>query len=284
MLCKSFVMKTEEYVICDTNVWYRLGEPGMYSKIEGYLEGRKLLITQLSYFELMTSRKLINNFEAVKFANNAINKYATVSLKNDIEQVLLELNVPFYKSEAVYVKNVINEINSSVIGVADFDSIKINLKQEISRREEKTEKIASEYQNKIECWRKKKNISKKHIRKCVVMQLKKDVMLYLFRHRMLSFPAIAKVLCKNSISVVFDLYVTCFTEFLWNLVQSNGSNKMVFKPNDYVDFRNLLFCTHDSKYLTLENATSQKIGGMLHRYGGKYELENAEEIKNILNS
>lgn len=56
---------------------------------------------------------------------------------------------------------------------------------------------------------------------------------------------------------------------------------MKISPNDYVDFRNLLYCTGNKKYLTLEKITGHRIGAMLRKYASSNEYDKADDIRKI---
>ena len=82
-------------IICDTNIWYRIGAKGIHQIKQYTGNDVKLCISHLSFFELISSNTINSDFSSFKWANNAINKYAKVLVPNDIEQVLLVLGVQF---------------------------------------------------------------------------------------------------------------------------------------------------------------------------------------------
>ena len=102
-------------IICDTNIWYRIGAKGIHQIKQYTGNDIKLYISHLSFFELISSNMINTDFEAFKWANYAIDKYAKILVPNDIEQVLLALDVQFIPKGNAYIIANIRKICQTIL-------------------------------------------------------------------------------------------------------------------------------------------------------------------------
>ena len=269
-------------VICDTNIWYRIGDKGIHPIKKHTGSDIKLCISSLSYLEIISSNSINTNFEAVKWANNAVNKYATILVANDIEQVLLALDVQFVPVNNLQVVENIRKVCKSILEATKPDELNYEYYDLINARSCASKNAIKDYQKLADRLNKCKNITLEKIKSRLAWKLMIDVFLYIARHKLKIRRRWYYIFCYQKYLSTFNLYFTCFANFLYAYIISQRTakkNPMKLKSNDYVDFRNLLYCTNEEKYLTLEKSTGNSIGGILRQYGSRYELEHAEKIK-----
>ena len=273
-------MKT---IICDTNIWYRIGDKGIHP-IKKYMGNDiKLCISHLSYLEIISSNSINKNFEAFKWANNAVNKYATVLVANDMEQVLLALNVKFVPVNNLQVVENIQRVCKSILDATKPDELNYEYDNLIHARSNASKHAIEDYQKLADRLNKRKNVTLEKIKSRLVWKLMKEVLRYVVKHNLKIRRRWYHIFCYQKYISTFNLYFTCLANYLYAYIISKRTARgepMKLKSNDYVDFRNLLYCTKNEKYLTLDKSTDNRIGGMLRRYGASYELECAEKIKN----
>jgi len=118
------VLKNESgLVICDTNIWYDLGENKInISQFEGY----KLCATYVSLNELFFSPNLIDNPILVKMATQALLINATEIILHDPLSHIIQLNNKNYSPNLKY-GNFILEKLKDFVKISDLD---IQLKNE----------------------------------------------------------------------------------------------------------------------------------------------------------
>lgn len=267
-------------IICDTNIWYRIGAKGIHQIKQYTGNDVKLCISHLSFFELISSNTINSDFGSFKWANNAINKYAKVLVPNDIEQVLLVLGVQFTPKNNVCIVENIRNISQTILEARCSADLNYEYENLIKARRNATQNTIKDYSDLVEKLSRKKIFSPEIIKARLIWKLMKEVCLYILKNKLIIKRGWYKLFSYRKYYSTFNLYFTCFSHFLYICVKSkNTSQQIKIKSNDYVDFRNLLYCVNDRKYLTLEKSTSNRIGGILRKYGADYELENAEQIK-----
>lgn len=69
--------------------------------------------------------------------------------------------------------------------------------------------------------------------------------------------------------------------YLYEAYKLNLKHKFKIKANDYVDFRNLLYCTDGCHYLTFEKNTKMGVAKMLKIYAPQFVVEHMEDIRNV---
>ncbi len=104
------------------------------------------------------------------------------------------------------------------------------------------------------------------------------------------FKHVKEYLARNSTQTIlnevdiqkFELFIDCFSLYLLDFVRKPNKK---FDKNDYIDFMNLLYCTNEFKYLTLESEKKNRLGKMLElsQYSNKYLLPDNKSIKDKLN-
>lgn len=255
----------KEKLICDTNVFYRFSNKGMIDELAQY----DLYVTNLTITEVISSNMLKNNFDEIKYFFNSLNKYSfKVLTQNIIQQILIENKIEFLATglEQENTKRLMKDfLNAKTDKDLTFDYIGL-----INQRKSETTKWAETIRIVIN------NIDS-------VTNLKKIVEVYLVR--------ITSEYCqKHNIKIdfskisfnKFDYLISVFSIYLNDLY--NKPEKKV-KPNDYVDFMNLIYCIDDFKYLTLETKNGG-VAGMISKspLKDKYGLANEILIKQILNS
>lgn len=269
-------------IICDTNVWYQLGRHGI-SGIKQFLPDSKLLITQLTYFELITTHNIDSNFNIVKDANIAIQKHGTFIIANDIQHVLRVFETQFIEYRGVDCKEIMLNINREIINADSSINLQYNYDEVSVGRREAAKRIAEQINNFIVDNLKKK-MTEDTFRHFVAYCLRRDTLLYLCRHRVVLKHHLFRVLSLNAYKKYFPLYINAFAGFLFTVYNKRKKKiPMKVSENDYIDFRNLIYCTGECKYLTLESTSGNRIGGMLKKHGNSYVYEHTEKIRTILN-
>lgn len=267
-------------IICDTNIWYRIGAKGIHQIKQYTGNDIKLYISHLSFFELISSNMINTDFEAFKWANYAIDKYAKILVPNDIEQVLLALDVQFIPKGNAYIIDNIRKICQTILEARTSADLNYEYEKLIEARRNATQNIIKHYSELVENLGRKNIITPEIIKARLTWSLMREVLFYIVKHRLIIKRGWYRLFNYKKYHSTLDLYLTCFSHFLYTCIKSkNTSQQIKIKSNDYVDFRNLLYCVNDRKYLTLEKSTSNRIGGILRKYGADYELENAEQIK-----
>jgi hypothetical protein len=261
-------------VICDINVWYRLGQVGIGSTPE--LLNYDMYLSNLSLVELISSENLIKNFELVQRAFFAISKYSQGILSQNDAQLLILANKPDYIDElSVVQRDSIINILEIFLKAKNINEIDYEYKQIIINRDAEVKNWLSSVTDFIGELRTK---SIKDLE--VINQYVSDI---LINH-------MKEYLNRNSPQTIigdldfkkFELFIDCFSLYLLDFVQKSTKR---FDKNDYIDFMNLLYCTDDFKYLTLETEKKNRLGKMLElsQYSKKYLLPDYQVIKNKLN-
>lgn len=89
-------------VICDTNIWYRLGDGRIKPSEFGE---NQLVVTGVTVEELCTSEMIFSDSESFKSAIRAINKYATQFIEYDpIEYILSQISSDFKPNRLPYIE------------------------------------------------------------------------------------------------------------------------------------------------------------------------------------
>lgn len=263
----------KQKLICDINVWYRIGAKG-FDVVSKELENCELHITNISIIELMSSAKLKSDFENVKSAFNAINKYCTKILsQNVVQQILNVQQMKYTDNSALIQKENINKLIESFLKADSIGDLDFDYSKMIETRKNETDEWAANANEMIKQLRKEK---------LTLDELKIITPNFLLNH-------VARYIERNNIQIElkkydfsdFDLFVECYSLFIHDIIGKKGKK---IKQNDYVDFMNLLYCVDDFKYLTLEGGNG--VAGMIKRssVGDKYTLSNEDAIKTILNS
>lgn len=228
-------MTEKQKVICDANVWYQLAEKGFEAAPE--LKNYQLCITNLTIFEIISSETIIENFNLTKKIIILIKENAEIIPENDIQQVILS-QLSGYSDELIErQENTIDRLFNTFSNAKSIKDIDFNYEKQIKLRESETEE-----------WSKRVlNVLKANDLSPAESYLKAGVSEYLNKYR----PDIVLEDCDFS---KFELFIDCFSRYLKHK-QINKTNKKpenLITKNDYIDFRNLLYCTEEYKYLTFE--------------------------------
>ncbi|MBK8635273.1 MAG: hypothetical protein IPN72_17595 [Saprospiraceae bacterium] len=155
-------------IICDTNIWYRLGD-GQLS--ESDFGGDELVVTGVNVEELCTTETMLTDPTSFKNAIKAINKYATQYIDYDpIEFVLMQISDTFIPNRKAY-KDMMDSLQIYLsIDLEELmkDEVKIaKLKKDIVYWNEPSEKLVKQLNSKIHDISKgvKKKYHKKQFRK-----------------------------------------------------------------------------------------------------------------------
>lgn len=279
-MCFMCFRKTK--VVCDTNVWYSISKDG-YSKFGDILSKYQLVLTNLSLVELVSTAKIEKNeatFQNVKDAFAAIHKYALFRADNDVEHVMNVLKIEFIDEEHCDIKDVYENILKDFLSAKSCDDLTYDYAKQISLRTAACDVYTKHINLQIEEWRKSKKqnpIAVEEIRSCLIWLMKKDIYEYLSRHKI----TIRKIpfttdQVDDIISTAFDLYLTAFSNFIFEKYKQHGS---YIKPNDYVDFRNLIYCHDNLKYLTFEKNKGQCVGNMIETHCKSWLINEIEELR-----
>jgi hypothetical protein len=269
-------------VVCDTNVWYNISRDG-YSKFGDILSKYQLVLTNLSLVELISTAKIAKDdlaFQLVKDAFIAIHKYAFFRADNDIEHMMNVLKIEFIDEEHCDVKEVYHKILDDFLNAKSCKDLTYDYTTQISLRNACCDVYIRYFNQQIEEWRKCKKqdpISVEEIRSCLIWLMKKDIYEYLSRHKI----TIKKIpfttdQVDDIISTAFDLYLTAFSNFIFEKYKQHGSK---MKANDYVDFRNLIYCHGNMKYLTFEGISHQSVGKMIETHCKAWFINEIDELR-----
>ena len=269
-------------VICDTNVWYQLGKQGIH-KIVPLLQEDTLYITQLSYFELISTENIYSHFDIVKAANIALQKHGHFLVENDMQHVLNALGIGFVECKGIDCREIICEVCQEITNAQSIKDLKYNY-QEVSIGRQRTTHNIAEQLNKFIIANKKKHLTEDTFRHYVAFCLRRDTIAYIFRHRVILRHHPFRILSLKVYKETFSLYINVFAGFLYTVYGFQKKKEpMKVQPNDYIDFRNLIYCTGSYKYLTLERTSGNRIGGMLRKYGQSYVHKHSNTIRAKLN-
>ncbi len=256
-------------VICDTNVWYTISE-GRYSQFSDILSKYQLVLTNLSLVELISTPKIgisDDYFQIVRNAFVAISKYAIFRSDNDVEHIMNQLKIDYTDEHHFDIEEKYKFIIKNFLDSAHNSDLTYNYEEHIGQRIECVQRYCNIINQQIQTWRterKKNPLAVEDVRDCIIWLMKKSICEYLSHHQI----KIKKIPfstnnVNNVISDTFDLYLTAFSNFIFEKYQQPGSKIQV---NDYVDFRNLLYCNEGHTYLTFENGKGINISGILNRY------------------
>lgn len=262
-------------VICDINVWYRLGQKGLESTPE--LLKYDLYLSNLSLVELISSDNLTGNFNLVQSTFFAISKYSRGILSQNDAQLLVLANKPDYVDELACIqKDTINKIFDTFLNARSLEDIDYEYNQIITNRNVELQSWLINVTSFVNHLRSQR-ITKLHaINQCVHDILINHMEEYLARNS-------PHTLFNEIDFQKFELFIDCFSLYLLDFVQKPTKQ---FDKNDYIDFMNLLYCTGEFKYLTLESEKKNRLGKILEvsQYSVKYLLPNHKLIKEKLNA
>jgi len=268
------------FVICDTNVWYNLSNSG-YNKYKTLLANYQLCTTDLSFFELISSPALQYDFQKIKKILKVMEEASAVIIgATDILHILLKLGVNI-EAKDLPTKDDFQTFYTKFVNAQSEKELPFNYKKIINKRKRYSNKIAFMYTCLTFIWS-LSNKSIEYIQDYLRSSLKKQMDKYVRFHNLKITGGPNAGELQKKFEKVTSLYVTCFSHFLYEVEKSYfRKNRIKIKGNDYIDFRNLLYCAEKDKYLTFERSTSKKIGGMLHLYGHSYELDCTDQLRKI---
>ena len=191
------------------------------------------------------------------------------------------LKIEFIDEEHCDVKEVYHKLLDDFLNAKSCKDLTYDYTTQISLRNACCEGYAKYLNEQIEEWRKCKKInpiSIDEIRSCLIWLIKKDIYEYLSRHK-ISIKNIPFTTDQvdDVISYAFDLYLTAFSNFIYEVYKQP---KGTIKENDYVDFRNLIYCHDNLKYLTFEGIKRQRIGNMLETHCKSWLIDDIQELRN----
>lgn len=269
-------------IICDTNVWYQLGKHGI-SSIKEFMCDSKLLVSQLTFFELITTHNIVSNFDIVKYANIAIQKHGTFIVENDIQHILNVFETQFIEYRGIDCKEIMLNINMEIINAASSIDLQYNYNEVSEGRREAAKRITKQINNFI-VDNQKKRITEDTFRHFVASCLRRDTLWYIWRHKVILKRHWFRVVSLNAYKRFFPLYINAFSDFLFAIyVKRKKNTPMKMSENDYIDFRNLIYCTGEYKYLTLESTKGNRVGSMLKKHGNSFVYKHTESIRKVLN-
>ena len=273
-------MLTNQKVICDTNICYAFNQLG-YDKFALYFNGCQLYMTSLTFYELLSSSLIKKNFKEFQNILSTLSKsHVHILAEDDILHILINLPVDVYSKEVQISKDVWQDFYKKIISAKSISHLPYHAKRMIYSR-----KLYATYYALCEriCARiwAYRHVNYDHIRHVVIMRLKKEMEKYIKRHHIKVDNQSTMSELEHAFERITRLYVDCYSHFLYEVTKSYSSrNPIKIKSNDIIDFRNLLYCGGNDKYLTLERGgMSKKIGGMLHLYGANHEMSNINNIR-----
>lgn len=266
-------------IICDTNVWYNLSGDG-YFAYGDILNKYQLVLTNLSLVELISTAKITNkeeDFSKVKDAFIAISKHAIFRSDNDIEHIMNTLKIRFIDEGHPNIEGIYNELLKVFIDAKSCNDLSYDYEVVIQQRKESCQTYVDTLNQQIEYWRNEKKtnpITLEEIRECLIWMMKKEICEYIEKHKIKieNIPFDVNQVDKV-ISESFDVYLTAFSNHIYK-VYNIGSK---IKNNDYVDFRNLVYCHDDLKYLTFDTT----VYNLLNTHCKDKLISEIEELRNI---
>lgn len=243
-------------LICDTNVWYYLGN----AQIDLSIKDRFVLIgTYHNAVELAYSENLLNDFERTK---KAIYAFMTYSSKKIIEPPLIYLKslddpqYPYKELDRVneiirFLEALLNSRGIKKDKIEDFRKIIGHRRSEFDNATEMMNELAQEVKQNI------KNKDSYH--KYDTREANKAI--------------ISKMVAIQSetagLSTDFDWEnIKLFERFHDYVYRKLGSGAIVFKNNDWYDLFNHAYVTKNRKYLTNDNRKWRQVAkdtGMCHK-------------------
>lgn len=230
-------------IICDTNIWYRLGDGRIDP--ESVLE-HELAVTGVNLEELCSSDVIYSNPIAFKRTCQAINKYAKHwLLENPLDSILIEL-VPYYspsRHQYVQMQETLDLVLKTDLEVLVKDRAKVcRLKENITEYNKTKNRfitrmnlILPEIRRKV-----KENYGKRTFRK-------KD-------HNIEIFNMLKDILENRTGRKIMSIISWDLFELLvygWAVYFKEKSlDQSKFKPNDYEDLMNLGYVRPGMKYWT----------------------------------
>ena len=272
----------KQRVICDTNVWYTLAANGTAEFCE-ILSKYQLILTNISLVEMLSSFNITQSdesFQKIRDAFIVVSKYAKFQSANDVEYIMCALGIDFIDEEHFNIQEKYDNLLVNFIEANTKEDLNYNYETQIKERESFTNTFVECLNDCIEQWRKKDvQVSIDEIRKELIYMLKTDMYNYASHHKIYvdSFP-FSEEQIDSKISVTFDLYLTAFSEFIYRVYKQKN---MRIKPNDYVDFRNLIYCQKESRYLTFESSKGERVGGILQTHCKSYLIPNIDKLRAI---
>jgi len=233
-------------VICDSNVWYRLGAKG-YTDTLSELKDCDLYITNLTIVELISSKQMNSDFDSLKHAFYAISKYSKRCLsQNDAQQILLANDTSYidhsYQAQKISIIKIIEDfVNAETkdkLSYTNYDDM-------IQGRKESVSTWVTNMEDMIN-WMRREHKAKNNI--CLESFIEDGFIK----------PHINSYLKRNNPNYDLNNFNTdklvLFKEALKKYLNSflSGKKKKVHE-NDYIDYMNLLYCIDDFKYLTCDS-------------------------------
>ncbi len=260
-------------LICDINFWYRVGKKGL-ADINYLIENYELHITNLSIVELISSNNIESDFDIVKDTFIAISKYAKIMSQNDVQQLLITQGIDFTENKILQQQYNIKKVVELFLTATSTSELGFDYSKMIELRKEETKKWAEKVNRMVQSSR-DNNISDDDLKKFSIQILEHHINTYIEKNDI-------KLKSQDLDFSSFELFNESFALYFKDLL--NKDNKKA-KPNDYVDFMNLVYCTSDYNYLTLERLKGNRIAKMINdsSVGYKYVISEQESIKEILN-
>ncbi|HMS66893.1 MAG TPA: hypothetical protein PKD18_02095 [Saprospiraceae bacterium] len=236
-------------IICDTNIWYRLGD-GRLS--ESDFGGDELVVTGVNVEELCTTETMLTDPTSFKNAIKAINKYATQYIDYDpIEFILIQISDIFIPHRKAY-KDMMDSLQIYLsIDLEELmkDEVKIEkLKNDIVNWNEPSKKLVNQLNSKIQNISEgvKEKYHKKQFRKKNNVPEITEMFLDIFQTRLNKDEVIdPKSIDWENFKLLILGWDTYFKEK--SLYPNNK-----FKINDLYDLMNLSFVQKHDKYWTVD--------------------------------
>jgi len=194
--------------------------------------------------------------------------------QNDAQQLLIAQDIDFTENNILQQQDNIKKVVDLFLSATSTSDLEFDYNKMIELRKEETEKWSEKVNSMIQSNR-DKNISDVDLKKFSMQILEHHINTYIERNDV-------KLKLQNFDFSIFELFNESFALYFKDLL--NKEDKKA-KPNDYVDFMNLVYCTTEYKYLTLEKLKGNRIVKMINTssVGYKYIIPEEENIKEILN-
>jgi hypothetical protein len=254
-------MKTE--VICDTNIWYNIGNGTLKSEEFGEYA---LVATFYNFEELLTTHNLMNNFQNVRRAAKAIVTYSSRQILENGFLYLARTIDPYFEdiryNYNLGIRNW-NEVRAIAKQGPSF-TLSPELKKEYLKNIQNSDAISidvANLENQFVLGVKKHSKQLKEKNEKEYLRKRFHGILFELDDYLKQFSYGKVQLQKDHIKII-ELFLTASLQFS-RALEIGG---MVVKPNDIYDLYNLIYTKPEMKYFTLENRWKRLIndGGLSH--------------------
>ncbi len=251
-------------VICDSNVWYRLGAKGP-ADTNSELKDCDLYMTSLTIQELASTEHINSDFDLIKHCFYAVTKHSyRVLSQNDAQQILLANDTNYRDHACLPQQKAISGIVKDFVDADTKDKLSYIYNDMITEKKQVVSNWVQKMETLVEWMRTQHNKLKRDISFDSIVEdgfIREHIKDYLERnnpdYQLNHFNTDKLVLFKEALKKYLESFLS-------------EKNKKVHE-NDYIDYMNLLYCIDDFKYLTCDKKVNKYLNP-------NYLLPNNDEI------